>query len=68
MKMGVGGVSAEKRALGQRLLARAYEDIRQYEGHGLGESVDREVELLRRSCGRLELTMWRTSPLFSKTQ
>jgi hypothetical protein len=68
MKMGVGGVSAEKRALGQRLLARAYEDIRQYEGQGLGESVDREVELLRRSSGRLELSMWRTSPLFCKTR
>ena len=66
--MGVGGVSAEKRTLGQRLLALAEEDIRLYEGQGLGESVDREVELLRRSCGRLELTMWRTSPLFCETR
>jgi len=68
MKMGVGGVSAEKRVLGQRLLALAEEDIRQYQGQGLGESVEREVELLRRSCGRLELSMWRTSPLFCKTR
>jgi len=66
--MGVGGVLAEKRAIAQRLLALAEEDIRQYEGQGLGESVDREIERLRRSCGRLELTMWRTSPLFCKTR
>jgi hypothetical protein len=68
MKMGAGGVSAKKRALGQRFLALAEEDIRRYEGQGLGESVERELELLRRSSGRLELTMWRTCPLFCKTR
>jgi hypothetical protein len=66
--MGVGGAWAEKRALGQRLLALAEEDIRQCEGQGLGESIEREAELLRRSCGRLELAMWRTSPLYCKSR
>jgi hypothetical protein len=64
--MGVGGISAETRARGQKLLAHMTELIGQYEGRGLGEAVDREVALLRRGCGRLELRMWRTSPLFCK--
>jgi hypothetical protein len=68
VKMGVGGVWAEKRALGQRLLALGEEDIRRYERQGLGETVDREIERLRHSCGRLELSMWRTSRLFCKTR
>jgi hypothetical protein len=66
--MGVGGVSAETRALGQELMARADEYIGQCAGQGLGESVEREVELLRRARGRLELWMWRTSPLFCKSR
>ena len=66
VKMGVGGMSAATRALGQGLVARADEYIRQYEGQGLGESVEREVERLRRARGQLELQLWQTSPLFCR--
>jgi hypothetical protein len=68
MKMGVGGISADDRALAQRLVAQVDEYVRQYEGQGLGDSIDREVELIRRGCCRLELTMWQTSPLFLRNR
>ncbi|HEV3461826.1 MAG TPA: hypothetical protein VG413_07280 [Candidatus Dormibacteraeota bacterium] len=66
--MGVGGISADEMALAQRLVAEMDELARRYEGQGLGETVDREVYLIRHGCARLELVMWRTSTLFCKTQ
>ena len=68
MKMGVGGNSAETIALAQRLVAETDQLVRQYEGQRLGETVDREVALIRRGCARLELKLWQTSPLFCKAR
>jgi hypothetical protein len=68
VKTGVGGISADEMARARRLVADTDELARQYEGQGLGETVDREVALIRHGCARLELVMWRTSPLFCKTR
>lgn len=68
MKMGVGGISPDERALVRKLVLETDELVRQYEGQGLGETVDREVTMIRRGCARLELRLWRTSRLFCKTR
>ncbi len=68
VKMGVGGFSAETIEGVKALVAETDQIVRQYEGLGLGETVDREVALIRRGCARLELKLWQTSPTFCKSR
>jgi hypothetical protein len=68
MKMGVGGASAEV----DRLLEEIVSDLRQDDVTGRLKRfqyvIDRLSFVLSRDEARLELRMWRTSPLFCKAR
>jgi hypothetical protein len=66
MKMGVGGVSAKASVRLEDLVTAIDEHIRR-----TNQRIDDEharVTRLRRARRQLELSMWRTSPLFCKTR
>ena len=66
MKMGVGGVSA-RTSDGLEDLAEALDEHIRRTNQRIDDEVVR-VSRLRRARRQLELRMWKTSPLFCKTQ
>jgi hypothetical protein len=65
MKVGVGGISAEK-SIRLEDLVSAVDAHLQYFDRVIDEDLAR-VSRLRRARRQLELRMWKTSPLFCKT-
>jgi hypothetical protein len=66
MKMGVGGVSAKTSVRLEDLVIAIDEQIRR-----TNQRIDDEHARVARLCRarrQLELSMWRTSPLFCKTR
>jgi len=68
MKMGVGGVSAKVDRFLEQIVADLPDDDVMGRLKRLQYIIDRLALDVSKDAARLELRMWRTSPLFCKTR